>query len=93
MFSQWQGHLFFALSILKSLTHIHFLIQSIFASQSNWMPQRAVERLTMTQASSAPFFQEQSTPQQSPLGFIAGGTPSGTSQQQMVSLATRWVFN
>jgi hypothetical protein len=57
------------------------------------MPQRAVEHLTMTQASSAPPFQEQSIPQQSPLGFIAGGMPSGTSEQQMVSLSQRVGFS
>ena len=57
------------------------------------MPQRAVEHLTMTPASSAPPFQEQSIPQQSPLGFIAGGMPSGTSEQQMVSISQRVGFS
>lgn len=46
------------------------------------MPQRVLERPSMTQASSVSPFQEQSIPQQLPLGFVAGGLPSGQGQQQ-----------
>ena len=97
MLSQPRGHnldyLFFAL-IPKYFAHLHFLTQLLLAlrnqvAQGHMTQQQAMERIAMMQASPAHPFQEQSAPQQLPPGFNAGGMSSGTTQQQIATLAQR----
>ena len=98
MLSQPRGHnleyLFFTIipEYFVSLTPIssQFLLAlRAQVAQGHMTQQQALERLAMMQASSAPPFQEQSTPQQLLPGFNASQMPSGTTQQQIAGLSQR----
>ena len=63
---------------VPQFAHIRFLAQFLLAlraqvAQGNMTQQQALERLAMMQASSAPPFQEQGTPQQLPAGDPSQG--------------------
>jgi hypothetical protein len=58
-------------------------------ARGNMTQQQALECLAMMQASSVPPSEEQSGLQQLPPGFNAGGTPGGTTQQQVAALSQR----